>query len=94
MYIDKTKLELSSMEVTKTVDSLSRLKQTVLKELKKRSDIVIKKADKNNMSVVKCNLDYIKEGERQLNSEYYCRIANPNLKHLEELLQNESKGCT
>lgn len=59
------------MEVTKTVDSLSRLKQTVLKELKKRSDIVIKKADKNNMSVVKCNLDYIKEGERQLNSEYY-----------------------
>lgn len=46
------------------------------------------------MSVVKCNLDYIKEGERQLNSEYYCRIANPNLKHLEELLQIESKGCT
>lgn len=32
------------MEVNKTVDSLSRLKQTVLKELKKRSDFVIKKS--------------------------------------------------
>ncbi|XP_062587335.1 uncharacterized protein LOC134248972 [Saccostrea cucullata] len=83
-YIDKTRLELSSMEVRKSSDNLSTSERRALKRLKDRTDIIIKKADKNNMCVVTRKTDYILEGERQLNSKYYCKITNPKLNHLKD----------
>lgn len=96
-YIDKTRLVLSSMEIRKSSDNLSISERQALKRLKGRKDIIIKKADKNNMCVVLNKTDYIHEGERQLNSKYYCKITNPNLKHLEDritqkLLEMNAKG--
>ncbi|XP_061192295.1 uncharacterized protein LOC133200524 [Saccostrea echinata] len=85
-YIDKTRLELSSMEVRKSTDNLSISERQALKRLKGRKDIIIKKADKNNMCVVIKKTDYILEGQRQLNSKYYCKITNPNLNHLENII--------
>lgn len=88
-YIDKTKLELSSMEIRKTTDNLSALERKALNTLKGRKDIIIKKADKNNMCVILNKSDYIKEGERQLNSKYYCKITDPNFRHLNESIMNK-----
>ncbi|XP_061170257.1 uncharacterized protein LOC133179540 [Saccostrea echinata] len=85
-YIDNTRLELSSMEVRKSTDNLSISERQARRRLKGRKDIIIKKADKNNMCVVIKKTDYILKGERQLNSKYFCKITNPNLNHLENII--------
>ena len=48
-YIDKTKLELSSMEIRKTTDNLSALERKALNTLKGRKDIIIKNCPNNEI---------------------------------------------
>jgi vacuolar-type H+-ATPase subunit I/STV1 len=71
-YIDKTKLEIIAYIKTQNINNnLSALEIRSLRDLNSRKDIIIKKTDKNNMCVIMHKSDYIKEGERQLNSKYY-----------------------
>ena len=88
-YIDKTKLELSSIQTQNINDNLSASERRCLKDLKSRKDIIIKKADKNNMRVIMHKSDYIKEGERQLNSKYYSHQPKFELQDLVNLIQDK-----
>ena len=83
-YIDKTRLELSSIEVQKYCDNLSACEKEAIKTLRNNDNIIIKKADKNNMCVVMNKGDYIKEGERQLNSIYYRELHEFDVSQLNE----------
>ena len=71
------------MEIQKFNEYLSKKERRALNELRKRKDIVIKKADKNNICVVMNKNDYIKEGGRQLNTKYYQQkmiLTHPHFK--------------
>jgi hypothetical protein len=63
-YIDKTKNKLSFIQIQNINDNLSPSERRSLRDLKSRKDIIIKKADKNNMCVIMHRSDYIKEDER------------------------------
>jgi hypothetical protein len=68
-YIDKTKLEIIVYIKTQSINNnLSALEIRSLRDLNSHKDIIIKKANKKNMCVIMHKSDYIKEGERQLNS--------------------------
>jgi hypothetical protein len=88
-YIDKTKLELSSIQIKKCSHNLSQLERRALNQLRYRNDIVIKKADKNNICVVMNKRDYIKEGDRQLNTKYYEIIDDVDLSLLQRNIENK-----
>ena len=83
-YIDKTKLELTSIQVHEYYDNLCAIERDAILSLRKNENIVIKKADKNNTCVVMHKSDYIKEGERQLNTIYYTEINNFDLSQLQD----------
>ena len=88
-FIDKVKLELTSMEIQKFNDNLSKKERRALNELRKRKDIVIKKADKNNICVVMNKNDYIKEGDRQLNTKYYQQINDFDTSSLQRKIKDK-----
>ena len=69
-YIDKIKLELTSMPIKLFQDNLTKHKREAFVSLNNNLGIVIKKADKSNTVVVMDRDQYISEGMRQLNSAY------------------------
>ncbi len=81
-YLYNTRLELEKLsEKIKQSDNvksnLTRHQLGALRSLSKRSDIVINKADKGSMTVIRSRDEYVKEGERQLlNCGYYEPIPN------------------
>ena len=75
-------MELSSLQVHNFTDYISSGERAALKALRTRNDIVIKKADKNNICVIMNKSDYIREGECQLNTQYYSQINEPDLTKL------------
>lgn len=87
-YIDKTKLELSSIEVQKFSDNVQKMEREAIKSLRNNGEIVIKKADKNNMCVIMNKSDYIKEGERQLNSIYYTELHEFDIGQINSKISN------
>jgi hypothetical protein len=89
-YIDKTKLEIIVYIQTQNINNnLIALEIRSLRGLKSRKGIIIKKADKNNICVIMHKSDYIKEGERQLNSKYYSHQPNFELHNLVNLIQDK-----
>ena len=77
--------------------NISKAEHTAIKNLKERTDIVIKPADKGSAVVVMNTEDYLQEGHRQLsNSEFYKKlksdptnsIANENRLKIETDLDN------
>lgn len=87
-YIDKTKLELSSIEVQKFTDNVQKIEREAIRSLRNNNDIIIKKADKNNMCVIMKKSDYIKEGERQLNSIYYMELHEFDIEQILSKISN------
>ena len=58
--------------------NLTKEEVHALAKLKTNTDIVIKKADKNNAIVLMNKDDYLKEADRQLsNTKYYEKLDNP-----------------
>ena len=86
-YIDKTKLELSSITTKTLRDNLVNSERNALSSLKNNSNIVIKKADKSNTIVIMDRDQYISEAERQLLSKHYLQVEKPDLQHLHDLIQ-------
>ncbi|KAK3086137.1 hypothetical protein FSP39_014058 [Pinctada imbricata] len=83
-YLDKTKLELTSIQVHEYYDNLCAIERDAIISLRQNEHIIIKKADENNTCVVMNKSDYINEGERQLQSIYYTEISNFDLSQLQE----------
>ena len=74
------------------MDNISSGERAALKALRTRNDIVIKKADKNNICVIMNKSDYIREGERQLNTQYYIlysQINEPDLTKLKCTIEHK-----
>ncbi|XP_062579196.1 uncharacterized protein LOC134241129 [Saccostrea cucullata] len=86
-YIDKTKLELSSITTKTFQDNLTHSERNALSSLKKNLNVVIEKADKSNTTVIMDRNQYISEAERQLLSKHYMQVEKPNLIYLQDLIQ-------
>ena len=81
-YIFLTKHELTSMQVRKFRDNLSRSERLSILSLLSDKSIIIKKADKNNNVVILDKQDYISEGFRLLNSEHYIKVESFDVENL------------
>jgi len=57
-------------------DSLTRRERQALKKLQRRTDIVIKPADKGSGTVVMNRQDYLNECYRQLNNQQFYKKVN------------------
>lgn len=88
-YIDKTKLELSSIPIRTIRNDTSKLEREALTSLKNNSNIVVKKADKSNTMVIMDKKQYIAEGLRQLQSKHYMQVEKPNLNNLHSMIQSK-----
>ena len=88
-YIDKTKLELTSMPIKRFQDNLTKHEREAFVSLNNNLGIVIKKADKSNTVVVMDRDQYISEGMRQLNSAYYVEVEKPDLEALHQSIQSK-----
>ena len=86
-YIEKTKLELSSIPIKVQRDNLSSLEREALLSLKNKHQIVIKKADKSNTVVIMDRENYIREGLRQLNSKHYVEVSQPNIFDIQRIIK-------
>ena len=85
-YISHCKSSLTeSSRLNNRKDNLTNKERQILNSLKKRTDIVIKKADKGDTIVVETKENYIKDGLTHLSNEkYYKRLAedlNPDINH-------------
>lgn len=87
-YIDKTKLELSSIPIKKIHNNTSKLEREALTSLRNNNNIVIKKADKSNTIVIMDKDQYIAEAMRQLKSKHYMQVDKPDLHNLHHIIQN------
>ena len=77
-------MELSKY-VPKTEFNLSLQERNCLKNLKHSENIIIHKADKNNVTVIQNLSDYLEEGEKQLNDNiHYEQIQDINLKNTQK----------
>lgn len=88
-YIDKTKLELTSMPIKRFEDNLTKRERDAFVSLTNNLGILIKKADKSNTIVVMDRDQYISEGMRQLDSAYYVQIEKPDLEALHQSIQSK-----
>ncbi|KAK3085251.1 hypothetical protein FSP39_000707 [Pinctada imbricata] len=87
-YIDKTRLELTSLYIRKYHQNISNEERKALTTLKQNKDIIIKKADKSNTIVILNRQKYIAEGMRQLSSNHYREVDFPNLTAIKEKVQD------
>ncbi|CAG2219945.1 unnamed protein product [Mytilus edulis] len=79
-YIFKTKVEIDNITINKAHDNLTTLERKAISSLKRNEKIVIRKADKNNTTVIWDKTEYINEGLRQLSSAtHFMEIANLNI---------------
>ena len=85
-YIELTKLEISSIELSRSCNNISHEERKSLKDMKNLSDIIITKADKSNTIVILDKQSYIKEAERQLNSQHYVSVEKVNLDDVKEMI--------
>lgn len=84
-YIDKTKLEISSLPIKQFQDNLTSQERAALTSLKNNRHIVIKKADKSNTVVIMDREKYISEALRQLKSKHYIEVDKPDLSRLHNI---------
>ena len=67
-YIDKVEQDINNIQPTKITDNLTNDERNTLNQLTKRTDIIIKPADKGSGTVVMDKQLYIDECTRQLNN--------------------------
>lgn len=67
-YIFQTKMEIDNLKFSTHYSNLSKNEWNALKSLRKRADIVIKKADKNNNIVILKSDTYISQGLMHIDS--------------------------
>lgn len=77
-YIFQTKMEIDEFKLPKNYNNLNNQEWHALQSLRKRPDITIKKADKNNTIVIMNTASYIKQGRSHLNSIHFEYIDHPN----------------
>ena len=76
--LDMLKVKLGHINVLTETDNISQEELQALKYLKKRDDLVFKKADKGSSIVIMEREFYIQEAMRQLNdTQYYQKISEP-----------------
>ena len=91
-YIDKTQIELSSIELYRGASNISTQERKALHDLKNDQSIVIKKADKSNTVVIMDKKEYIKEGIRQLNTHHYESVEKPNIAEINSIIQERVRA--
>ena len=91
-YIFHTKMELDNFELSNHYSNLSKQEWLALQSLKQRTEIIIKKADKNNQIVILNKTSYIKQGELHTGNIHYEKLDYPYTSEIaKELLARESK---
>ena len=93
-YIELTKLEISSIELSRSCNNISHEERKSLKDMKNLSDIIITKADKSNTIVILDKPSYIKEAERQLNSQHYMSVEKVNLDDVKGMITSKIEEMT
>ena len=88
-YIDKTKLELSSIYIRKYRPNMTNSETRALHNLKQNNGIVIKKADKSKTFVIMDKDKYVEEGLRQLHSKHYIETTYPDTDSLKQKVQSK-----
>ena len=87
-YLFQTKMDIDNFELPKHYSNLSKMEWNALQSLKKRTDIVIKKADKNSTIVVMNTKSYINQGEIHTSSIHYERILEPSIQNTAQEVKN------
>lgn len=77
-YIFTTKMELDNIFENTKFSNFSKSEWLAIKSLQNRTDIIIKKADKNSTVVLMNKHSYIQEGKRQLSGIHYEQIHTTN----------------
>ena len=86
LFLEKNQVSLSPLMYQKCRDNLSREERKALRDLKSNKELIIKPADKGSSVVLLSKEDYLKEGNRQLNTPTYEKITNdPTPEHLNEI---------
>ena len=76
MYINSVEEDVMTAKPTRIRDNLTRRERQSLKKLRRRTDIVIKPADKGSGTVVMNRQSYLDECYRQLNDQlFYKRVT-------------------
>ena len=88
--MDAVKDEVKNWSKKKpTRDNLTKSEREALNNLKNRTDIVIKPADKGGALVIMNSKDYLKESLRQLNdTNYYQKLNKDPIEDHEKLINN------
>ena len=78
IYLEKIKIELAEINVSRPKDNLPQSERNALTELMSNKNIVLKKADKGTTTVVMDREDKLAEGQSQLNDRKdYQPLAKP-----------------
>ncbi|CAG2212370.1 unnamed protein product [Mytilus edulis] len=91
-YLFNTKHELSSMQIRKFRNNLSLSQRSGISSLLNDESLIIKKADKSNNVVILDKVNYLLEGDRQLNTQHYTKLENFDLKALRCNINTYVKG--
>ena len=78
-YIDNVEDNIKNIQPTRISDNLTKDERTALKTLAKRTDIIIKPADKGSGTVVMDRQMYIDECNRQLNDTNFYEKHNKDI---------------
>ena len=91
--MDAVKDEVKNWSKKKpTRDNLTKSEREALNNLKNRTDIVIKPADKGGALIIMNSKDYLKEGSRQLNdTNYYQKLNMDPTEDHEKLINNNDR---
>ncbi|CAC5418168.1 unnamed protein product [Mytilus coruscus] len=88
-YIFKTKFEIDNFTIQKAHDNLTTLNRKAISSLKRNKKIVIRKADKNNTTVIWDKTEYTNEGLSQLSSAtHFTEIAKLNIIETNQKINN------
>ena len=91
-FIEKFQKDLSKLKpnTIRNNDNLTKPERQALGQLKLRDDIIIMRADKGGAVVIMDIIDYVKEGNRQINNtNYYAELSyDPTIQH--EVITNET----
>ena len=85
-YLDITKLDISHMEICEEKRWFNYDDLRTLKSLRNLENIIFSKTDKSGSICIIKKEHYIREGLRQLQTEYYTEINKPNLNLIQDQL--------
>ena len=87
-FLQEVKVELADIKLSKPKHNLPYNERMAIRELKRNSEINIKKADKGTTTVIMNKQDMIREGQEQLdNRTHYLPLDIPMVKSTQERVQ-------